>query len=77
MITLQSDFLTPKKEGLINDDHIQGELGSVLSGKIAGRNNPDEITLFKALGIGIEDLTATNYVYEKSKENGAGKIVSL
>src|SRR5262249_12184321 len=45
------DFLIPRKEGALSDDHILGELGDVLAGTLAGRRSKEEITLFKSLGI--------------------------
>ena len=42
------DFLFPKKEGAIDDDHIVGDIGDILLGNLAGRQSPDEITLFKS-----------------------------
>ena len=52
------DFLVPKKEGLIGDDHIKGELGEVLLGRVKGRVSDDEITLFKSVGLAVEDLAS-------------------
>jgi ornithine cyclodeaminase len=71
------DFLFPKKEGAIGDDHIRGELGEVLLGKVAGRTAPDEITLFKSLGLAIEDLAAAHHVYMKAGAAGLGTRVAL
>lgn len=58
------DFIIPGKEGAINDDHVKGELGEVLMGIKRGREADDEITLFKSLGLAIEDIYAANYVYK-------------
>jgi ornithine cyclodeaminase len=58
------DFIIPKKEGAINDDHVKGELGEVLLGIKKGRETTDEITVFKSLGLAIEDIYAANYVYQ-------------
>jgi ornithine cyclodeaminase len=58
------DFLIPKKEGAINDDHVKGELGELMNGTKKGRENDDEITFFKSLGIAIEDIYAATYVYK-------------
>ena len=58
------DFIIPKKEGVINDDHVKGELGEVITGKKRGREADDEITVFKSLGIAIEDIYAAGYVYD-------------
>jgi len=71
------DFLFPKKEGAIGDDHIQGEIGEILVDKIAGRKSDFEITLFKSLGLAIEDLAASNHVYMKALEKGLGVAVEL
>jgi len=58
------DFIIPKKEGVINDDHVKGELGEVITGKKIGREADNEITVFKSLGIAIEDIYAAGYVYD-------------
>lgn len=77
LLNESGDFLIPKKQGILDDDHIQGELGEVLSGKIDGRKNPEEVTLFKALGLAVEDLAASYYVYTKARENKLGTFLSL
>jgi len=71
------EFLIPKREGLIGDEHIVGEVGEVLVGKAPGRTSPDDITLFKSLGIAIEDLASARYVYEKAQERGVGVWVDI
>ena len=71
------DFLFAKREGAIDDAHIVGEIGEILTGSVAGRRTSDEITLFKSLGLGIEDLAAANHVYAKAVETGAGVSVEL
>ena len=59
------DFLIPKKEGAIGDEHAKGELGEVLTGTKKGRENDEEITVFKSLGLAIEDIYAAEFVYRK------------
>jgi alanine dehydrogenase len=71
------EFLIPKGEGLIGDDHVVGELGQVLAGKAAGRTSPEQVTLFKSLGLSIEDLAAACHVYQKAKELGVGTWVDI
>jgi len=61
------DFLIPKKEGTVTDDHVKGEIGEVLSGTKAGRESDEEITVFKSLGIAAEDIFAAFHIYEKIK----------
>lgn len=71
------DFLIPKKEGAVTDEHIQGELGEILLGSIQGRQSADEVTLFKSLGVAVEDLAAATYVYTEAKDRGVGTEVEL
>ncbi len=71
------DFLIPKQEGAINHDHIVGEIGEVLLGKIAGRRSAEEITLFKSLGLAIEDLAAAQHVYEKAIARNLGVWIEI
>ena len=71
------DFLFPKSEGAIDDDHIVGEIGEVLVGSLPGRGSDDEITLFKSLGLAVEDLAAAHYVVEQARKQGVGTEVEL
>ncbi len=71
------DFLFPKKEGAINDDHIKGEVGEILLGKVKGRESNDEITLFKSLGLAVEDVASAHHVYTKALERNMGTAVEL
>jgi ornithine cyclodeaminase len=71
------EYLIPLKEGSVREDHIQGELAEVLAGKVPGRTSPDEITLFKSLGLAMEDLASAHYCYEKAMEKGVGVSVEL
>jgi ornithine cyclodeaminase len=71
------DFLFPKQEGAIDEDHIQGELGEILTGKIKGRKRKEEITLFKSLGLAIEDLASAHHIYQKAQEKGIGVWVEI
>ena len=61
------DFLIARREGAIGDDHIVGELGDVLLGKVPGRRTPEERTLFKSLGIAVEDLAAAHHIWRKAE----------
>ncbi len=71
------DFLFPQREGAISADHIQGEVGELLLGKVAGRGSEQEITLFKSLGLAVEDLASANYVYEQAVAQNAGTEVEI
>lgn len=69
------DFIIPRSEGAIDDSHILGEIGDVLSGTIEGRRRSGEITLFESLGLGIEDLAAVRFVYRRAQELGVGTVI--
>lgn len=60
------DYLIPLNEGVITSGHIIGEMGELISGSIEGRATADEITLFKGLGLAIEDLAAANFIYNEA-----------
>ena len=72
------DYRFAVEEGAIDGpDHIRGEIGEVLTGKVDGRRSAEEITLFKSLGLGIEDLAAAAWVYEKARRLGTGTWVKF
>ena len=71
------DLLAPLKAGEITPEHIVGEIGEVVIGKAPGRRDDTEITLFKSLGLAIEDLAASAYVYSEAVRSGVGTRVEL
>jgi ornithine cyclodeaminase len=71
------DFLLARKEGAIDDSHIVGEIGELLLGKVQGRRTGDDITLFKSLGLSVEDLASANHIYKKAVDAGVGVFVEL
>jgi ornithine cyclodeaminase/alanine dehydrogenase-like protein (mu-crystallin family) len=73
------DFLIPKSEGVIGDDHIVGEIGELLLERptIAGRRSASEITVFKSLGLAIEDVAAARSIYDRAVATGAGTWIQL
>jgi ornithine cyclodeaminase len=71
------EFILPRDEGAIGRDHIIGELGALLSGKIPGRQSPRDITLFKSLGIAVEDLAAARCILDLAVEKKIGTFVEM
>jgi alanine dehydrogenase len=71
------DFLIPKREGAIGDDHIVGELGELVLGRIPGRRSESEVTIFKSLGLAVEDVAAAHFLYERARRDGRGTSVEL
>jgi ornithine cyclodeaminase/alanine dehydrogenase-like protein (mu-crystallin family) len=76
-INESGDFLFAVREGLIDQSHIRAELGELLEGTAAGRTSEDEITLFKSLGLAVEDLAAAAFLYEKARREGRGHWVDF
>lgn len=58
--------------GLLEWTHVR-ELGDIAAGLVPGRQSPKQITLFKSLGIGIEDIAFAERVYQRAKASGAGR----
>ncbi len=71
------DYLLALREGAIRPEHIVAEIGELLIGERPGRTSAEEITLFKSLGIGIEDLAAAEYLYRRAKEVNTGTWVEF
>ena len=71
------DYLFPFREGAITPEAIRGELGEVLIGSVEGRRSEDELTVFKSLGLAVEDLAAAEYVLQRAEAENAGSVVSL
>jgi alanine dehydrogenase len=66
------DFIIPINEGKWNWDKAHGNLGDVITGKITGRENEKEITLFKSVGLAIQDISTALNVYNKAVEMNVG-----
>jgi ornithine cyclodeaminase len=71
------DYLIPAAEGAIGPEHIKAELGEVLAGLAPGRTDEEELTIFKSLGIGVEDLAAAELVVERARERGGGAEIAF
>jgi ornithine cyclodeaminase len=70
------DYLFAVREGAISGpEHIRAEIGEILAGTARGRTSADEITLFKSLGLAIEDLASAAYLFEKARRVGTGTWV--
>jgi ornithine cyclodeaminase/alanine dehydrogenase-like protein (mu-crystallin family) len=71
------DLIQAEKEGAIARDHARGEIGAVFAGAIPGRTREDEITLFKSLGMAVEDVAAAQHVFRRARDAGIGIEVSV
>lgn len=71
------DFLIPRAEGALGDAHILGELGSLVAGTLRGRERDDDRTLFKSLGLAVEDVAAARFIHERAVADGSGTWMSI
>lgn len=71
------DLLIARAEGLVGDNHVRGEISEILIGTCAGRRSREEITLFKSLGLAVEDLAVAYHLDRRAREEGIGTLVDL
>ena len=71
------DYRQALEEGAIGPDHIRAEIGEVLIGAKPGREDDTQMTMFRSLGLAIEDLAAAEYVVRRAQETGAGAEVDF
>ena len=71
------EFQEALKLGLISSAHVRAELGEVLAGLKPGRRDDEEITLFRSLGLAVEDLAAAQHAVRRAAELGLGIEVHL
>lgn len=71
------DIVIPLKAGEISAEKIAGNICDVVTGKIPGRESESQITLFKSVGIALEDITTARIAYEKALKAGIGTQVSF
>ena len=71
------DIVLGISEGRFAPSHVVAELGEVISGSIPGRTAQSEITLFKSLGLAVEDLAAASLAYQRARQQGKGIKIEL
>ena len=76
-MTEAGDFLIPRTEGAIHDSHILGELGALVIGAVRGREHDDDRTLFKSLGLAVEDVAAALFIHERAVADGSGTWMDI
>ncbi len=71
------DLQVPIQEGLFKATDIHAELGQIISGEKAGRENDEEVTVFKSVGLAVVDIIVAKYLYEKAVESGVGNRIEF
>jgi thiomorpholine-carboxylate dehydrogenase len=67
------DIVIPIGEGAFDRSHVAGEIGEVAAGTVPGRRSPDEVTIFKSLGMAVEDVAAAHLAYTRAASRGLGR----
>jgi alanine dehydrogenase len=71
------DLIIPIRHGLITESHVHAELGEILMGKAEGRRDDKAVTLFKSVGIAVQDLAAASRALAQAEAEGLGTTVFL
>ena len=71
------DVVMNIKDGLFDATHLRGEIGELVLGRVKGRESDAEVTIFKSLGMAVEDVVAADLVLRRATETGAGTELTL
>jgi ornithine cyclodeaminase len=72
-----NDLLWPIRDGLITAAHVHAELGELVSGSRPGRADATQLTLYKSVGVAVEDAAAAALVLRLARERGIGRTIAL
>lgn len=71
------DLIIPLKKGIITEEKITGNIGDYIIGKLPGRESIEEITMFKSVGLAVQDVVTAAKLYEKALNLGLSKKITL
>jgi len=74
--TEAGDLLLAERDGAIGHDHVAGEIGEVFAGRVIGREDDAQVTVFKSLGLAVEDVATARLVFERARAAGLGHDVA-
>ena len=72
-----NDLLMPIRDGVITADHVHAELGELVAGIKPGRSSPDQITLYKSVGVAVQDAAAAALVLMAARKDGIGEEIAV
>ncbi|MEU8034826.1 ornithine cyclodeaminase family protein, partial [Streptomyces sp. NPDC049099] len=75
--TGSNDLLVPIRDGLITAEHVHAELGELVVGRKTGRSSPEQITLYKSVGVAVQDAAAAALVVAAAREQSIGEEITL
>jgi ornithine cyclodeaminase len=70
------ELLIPMREGAFDERHVAGELGELAAGRVAGRQHAKQVTIFKSLGLAVEDMVAAHLALTRARAAGLGQPFS-
>ena len=71
------DLLQPIDKGMISRAHLHGELGEVVTGRIKAREDNEEITVFKSVGVAVQDLACADLIMQMAGQEKRGTQLLL
>ena len=71
------DIVQGIAEGRFESDHVRGELGEVIMGRVTPRRSPADVVVFKSLGLAVEDLTAADAAFRRATTDNLGTLLEL
>ena len=72
-----NELLWPIRDGLMTPSHIHAELGELVAGTKPGRTSPEQLTLYKSVGVAVEDLAAAMLVMNAARARGVGSVIEI
>ncbi|HEY0575507.1 MAG TPA: ornithine cyclodeaminase family protein [Pseudonocardia sp.] len=72
-----TDLLIPIRDGVITADHVHAELGELVAGTKRGRSTPEQITVYKSVGVAVQDAAAVALVIAAAQQQDIGEQISL
>jgi ornithine cyclodeaminase/alanine dehydrogenase-like protein (mu-crystallin family) len=72
-----NDLAWPIRDGLIDAEHVRAEIGELVNGTRPGRTGPEEITLYKSVGVAVQDAAAAALVLAAARERGVGRQIAI
>jgi ornithine cyclodeaminase len=72
-----NDLLWPIRDGLITREHIHAEVGELVLGSRPGRTSPGQVTLYRSVGVAVQDAVAAHLILARAEERGVGVVVEL
>jgi alanine dehydrogenase len=72
-----NDLTWPIRDGVVGPDHVHAEIGEIVAGTRPGRTSADQLTLYKSVGVAVQDAAAAALVLAAARERGTGTTVEL